>query len=880
MSSEESGSSNSSLEWIFLPTESLEENDEKPNDVVSDNDDDNIVMNKDNDNEINNDDNDINDDYNDIELHNEEDDIAIQVEENGIVVQTKEETTDMDVDHVLGDEGENMEIKRLKDEIEELSGRLKASRQRVVELERDVSTASTSSHSYEETSREFSKEVDRLKLEVYQLNKSTEEVKQQNSELQEKLHAKSSECNGLNQSVTELQSRLELSDVQIQQLSNQSGANLDSSSVEQLQQLQSNNAELQAKIDEYKNSFQQLVTERDQLAEQYQQVIHQLNDQSQHLTSQVQQMSVEREQLISRQTELEGHIKDLQAAAESNANDTSQSEAFNAQIEALNARLAEIQQENELTMERYKNQVQDNAQLSRFVEEKEARIDELESTLSRVGEQSIDHDLLLESMQGDKAALSRALTQNKELKVQFAELQNGFVKMSNENMDLTTRLQSEDHVSKELAARLGQQEDELKELREKLEMKERELQDIEANSHTLNKQLYQQDQIADRMRHYEAQSQLVETLQRELNSAQENINTLTNQNTELRKHAINAAEEKDADDTDGAKNADMVDALSASVRQLEMERNQLIEQYQEAKQQQQELKLLNEEMEKSSKMPATLNGEVVNKLQYETIRTAMEQLQEKYTKSMREKAELSDRNDQLEHLTMQLQGETDTIGEYITLYHHQRSVLYTRQKEKEEYIANMARDREGMQEKLGQLQALVMQLLQERNMLHSYTQQQGNHSNNSAIPNHVPTQADIEASMQQSNKPFGANLNNPQIDDWPDYTSSSSGDSDASEVEAIIGGSAPDADTPPPSKNKHSHHHHHHHDNHQPDTPQQGTMSEHSEQWNSPQPDNHTAQKIMHLLNEIGNVNQVDRTDFDERNFMPCKCCQGRLQIV
>ena len=41
-------------------------------------------------------------------------------------------------------------------------------------------------------------------------------------------------------------------------------------------------------------------------------------------------------------------------------------------------------------------------------------------------------------------------------------------------------------------------------------------------------------------------------------------------------------------------------------------------------------------------------------------------LQEKYTRTMRDKADLSDKADQLEHLTMQLQGETDTIGEQPT----------------------------------------------------------------------------------------------------------------------------------------------------------------------------------------------------------------------
>ena len=39
---------------------------------------------------------------------------------------------------------------------------------------------------------------------------------------------------------------------------------------------------------------------------------------------------------------------------------------------------------------------------------------------------------------------------------------------SNENMELMTSLQTEQHACKELATRLGQQEDELKDLREQV----------------------------------------------------------------------------------------------------------------------------------------------------------------------------------------------------------------------------------------------------------------------------------------------------------------------------------------------------------------------------------------------------------------------------
>lgn len=63
------------------------------------------------------------------------------------------------------------------------------------------------------------------------------------------------------------------------------------------------------------------------------------------------------------------------------------------------------------------------------MEEKEERISDLEGSLSQLKKEAEDMTQLLEGVQNDKTALSRALTQNKDLKQQLVELQNGFVKM-------------------------------------------------------------------------------------------------------------------------------------------------------------------------------------------------------------------------------------------------------------------------------------------------------------------------------------------------------------------------------------------------------------------------------------------------------------------
>lgn len=57
------------------------------------------------------------------------------------------------------------------------------------------------------------------------------------------------------------------------------------------------------------------------------------------------------------------------------------------------------------------------------------RLEELEMQAQRAAEEAHDKLRILEDVQSDKATISRALAQNRELKDQLAELQNGFVKL-------------------------------------------------------------------------------------------------------------------------------------------------------------------------------------------------------------------------------------------------------------------------------------------------------------------------------------------------------------------------------------------------------------------------------------------------------------------
>ncbi|OWF50521.1 golgin subfamily A member 2-like isoform X2 [Mizuhopecten yessoensis] len=759
-------------------------------------------------------------------------------------------------------------------EIEEYSGRLKASRQRVADLERDFSTSNNSSKKFEQNSKDFSKDVDRLKLELYKSNKTQEDLKQQCSELVEKLQAKASESTAMEQKIGDLTKRLEMSELYTQQLSSQGDSKQESLAI--MDQLQREKELLASQVQEYSEAFQKACGERDQVADQYKSYIDQLQQHSQQLTEQVTSLTEEREVMVTQQHQLEASIQQLQQQLEDvNANQHQQQETNVAMMER-EREIDLLQKQHQDLQQQHDSQIRDNSQLSRLLEEKEARILELENDMSEMGMEASDKAQLLDSIQSNKTALSRALTQNKDLKSQLAELQNGFVKLSNDNMELMTKVQSEQHSSQEHLCRLSQQEDNLKDLRETMMEKDLKLAELKHTTHEVTKEQYHHEQINDRMRHYEAQAQLVETLQRELQNSQDMTDALKTQNCELRTMLIKASDNQNnpgLNPEDEKKRDDVIDSLTAAIKQLETERTQLMQTLKEQRDLSDSLTVKITDLEEAIVQKSTfhVDNDKVSRQEYDVMRKTMQMIEDKYTGVMRDKAELSDKAEQLEHLVLQLEGEADTIGEYISLYHHQRALLQQREYQKNDYIAHLAKDREQLQEKLGELQQLVMQLLGEKNMLSNYHEEAHTsmHSNDLSVQPHI----------QNALQPLTNGVNSNDVD-WPDYTSSES-DSE-SEVEAIVGGQdnftnkevTETMDQPTEHQTTHHHHQHHHHRHHSQTSHDEGHVH-----TKGPQ-EGQTANKILNLLTEIGHSTLVDRPNDIDHNFLPCKYCKGKVQII
>ncbi|XP_051664098.1 golgin subfamily A member 2 isoform X8 [Manacus candei] len=651
-------------------------------------------------------------------------------------------------------------------EAESLAARLHSSRQRVSELERTLSSISMQQKQSEKHNKELVKERDNLKMELYKRSKSSEEIKQQNSELSEKVHSLVSKNSAMKLDVEDLQKKLEMAELMIQQFSNQTGS-LDAN--QQLQMALEEKASLEAQVAQLSESLQQLQAERDQYVEKLKEEGSIWQQRVQQLSEQVHTMAEEKEKHMAQIRELEANITELMSASVKPMDvEPSSPPGPTAAELSLQEEIQRLQQEKEELQGQYQAQVRDNEQLSHLNQEQEERLLELEKAVQRYNEESVDRQQILEDMQSDKATISRALSQNRDLKEQLAELQNGFVKLTNENMEVTSALQSEQHVKKELAKKLGQLQENLGELKETLELKTQEarglqeqrdqcyshlqqytlaFQQLAAEKEELHKQYLLQTQLMDRLQHEEVQGKVtVEMHLKELQQTKESLEAVAKENKELQAQISQLAAEMDGrilhqlEEDDEAmseeiqkpsfvipekfeSHEEMVTFVTSAMSQVEQERQGLRQQLAAQKQQcrtlLQQITALRQEQQHHIVLDGGSIMDTVPVEVHEALKTAMDKLQLRFTELMHEKADLKERLEELEHRCIQLSGETDTIGEYIALYQSQRAILKQRHQEKEEYISRLAQDKEEMKMKLLELQDLVMRLVRERNEWYS-----------------------------------------------------------------------------------------------------------------------------------------------------------------
>uniref|UniRef100_A0A2I3RVP1 Golgin A2 n=1 Tax=Pan troglodytes TaxID=9598 RepID=A0A2I3RVP1_PANTR len=650
-------------------------------------------------------------------------------------------------------------------ESEDLASRLQYSRRRVGELERALSAVSTQQKKADRYNKELTKERDALRLELYKNTQSNEDLKQEKSELEEKLRVLVTEKAGMQLNLEELQKKLEMTELLLQQFSSRCEA---PDANQQLQQAMEERAQLEAHLGQVMESVRQLQMERDKYAENLKGESAMWRQRMQQMSEQVHTLREEKECSMSRVQELETSLAELRNQMAEPP--PPEPPAGPSEVEQqLQAEAEHLRKELEGLAGQLQAQVQDNEGLSRLNREQEERLLELERAAELWGEQAEARRQILETMQNDRTTISRALSQNRELKEQLAELQSGFVKLTNENMEITSALQSEQHVKRELGKKLGELQEKLSELKETVELKSQEAQSLQqqrdqylghlqqyvaayqqqltSEKEVLHNQLLLQTQLVDQLQQQEAQGKAVaEMARQELQETQERLEAVTQQNQQLRAQLSLMAHPGEGDGLDREEEEDeeeeeavavpqpmpsipedlesreaMVAFFNSAVASAEEEqarlRGQLKEQRVRCRRLAHLLASAQKEPEAAAPAPGTGDDSVCGET-HRALQGAMEKLQSRFMELMQEKADLKERVEELEHRCIQLSGETDTIGEYIALYQSQRAVLKERHREKEEYISRLAQDKEEMKVKLLELQELVLRLVGDRNEWH------------------------------------------------------------------------------------------------------------------------------------------------------------------
>ncbi|XP_058528385.1 golgin subfamily A member 2 isoform X3 [Ochotona princeps] len=651
-------------------------------------------------------------------------------------------------------------------ESEDLASRLQASRQRVGELERTLSAVSTQQKQTDKHNKELTKERDALKLELYKNNKNNEDLKEQNSELEERLRVLLKEKATLQLGTEELQKKLEMSELLLQQFSSRTEVPDEN---QQLQQAMEERALLESRVGQLLEIQKNLQLDRDRYVENLKEERNMWQERMKQMSAQMSLLREEKEQSLSQVQELETSLAELRSQiVESPALEPPALPAGPSETEQqLQAEAEKLQKELASLAEQLQAQVRDNEGLSRLNQQQEQRLLHLELQSELWDNQAEERKQILETMQNDRTTISRALTQNRELKEQLAELQNGFVRLTNDNMELTSSLQSEQHVKNELAKKLGQLQEKLGELKEMMELKSQEAQNLEqqrdqylahlqqyvaayqqhvaayqqlnSEKEALHKQLLLQTQVLDRLQHEEVQGKVaIEVARQELQETQERLEATSQQNQQLQAQLSllclpgeGGDEEEEEEEIPQAKvtipeelesREALVAFFNSALAHAEEQQAQLRGQLKEQKARCQRLARLEvlsqREPEMRTSVPNT-RGDYVSGETHQALQGSMEKLQHRFREVMQEKADLRERVEELEHRCIQLSGETDTIGEYIALYQNQRAMLKERHREKEEYISRLAQDKEEMKIKLLELQELVLQLVSQRDQWQS-----------------------------------------------------------------------------------------------------------------------------------------------------------------
>ncbi|XP_017037219.1 golgin subfamily A member 2 isoform X1 [Drosophila kikkawai] len=530
-----------------------------------------------------------------------------------------------------------------------------------------------------------------------QLQKSQAQIRDQQSHLHE-LEAQLKQSNlrqdELQQQLSTKSNELEMAQLKLRQLSDESSISADNR-VESLVQTQ---YMYEQQIRDLQAMVGQLTQDKEQAGAQYQNYVQHQSSEIAKLNERNTELAEELNSLRERERQLVEHVSGLERDIQKNLSLQAQFKEAVSQEQplpkeeqtsdeqiALQAELASLKERlSDLDFERHEFQLKIKSQDDQL-QLKESALGELEQQLERLQAVQPDQTKLLATMESDKVAASRALSQNVEMKQQLDELQQRFVQLTNDKAELVIRLDAEEFANREIRQNYASMEQKLQATEERFTFKDEEMIRLSHENVELQRQQLMLQQQLDRLQHYEAkayhnsqESQAGETLE---NDAEKEHNHDHNDHGDHSGHSHDHSHDHAGHSHDHSNEHSHEHSHSHS----------------------QEPNHGHNHSHDTNHRPSTAGGSL-------PTAEAVERLQSRFTTLISQVADLTEEKHSLEHLVLQLQSETETIGEYIALYQTQRRMLKQREYEKAAQMRLLQAEREQLREKIEALNKLVSSL--------------------------------------------------------------------------------------------------------------------------------------------------------------------------
>ncbi|XP_022820516.1 golgin subfamily A member 2-like isoform X2 [Spodoptera litura] len=320
-----------------------------------------------------------------------------------------------------------------------------------------------------------------------ELNSLQLTLSEENSNLTEQLeftksvlHSKEAESDSLHKQLLNVQSQYDVIHLQLQQLTNGSPVTLPAEKPVNDEKTQA----MSQKISYLEQQLTSLQKERDQINAHYEHYVAELNEQLSSLVRKNEELVRNVENLSNRENSLIEQISDMEIRIQNYNVDKK-----NFEVDRTTTTIKDLQDNLVKALDDLNELKTKHECLQNQYAESIAKVQEL----SDVKEPECNHDNISLSklnadMTSDKVAAQRATEQNKQLKQDIQRLEDAFVKMSKDKLELTEKITAEKYLNRELTIKLSEVEEKAKDMQIKLKAKDEEMIRLQSNYREIQKQ--------------------------------------------------------------------------------------------------------------------------------------------------------------------------------------------------------------------------------------------------------------------------------------------------------------------------------------------------------------------------------------------------------